>query len=319
NIEESKIYYFYKSGSGNVLFRDTFFEVFESSEIEENKTIEKKRINSNNLNFFLEELKQTLKLSFGDQSLLNLDMYLSTHPTHFETAVSQIKVQLAPENIYTPCTKENVYFMSSLFAVNKMLNDIDTPLNIFNSDDYDKERFDLEKQTSFRMIIASGAVLLFLLLSAYLLEGFLAGKLENIEEDYLELSAKAGNVEKMKKENSYLKANLILLSKLKGNRVEYSNLLYDVTKIINSGCCLIGFNLKENTQNFITIEFSGLGYSQQDVAEFMSNMEYSHRFKEISLVYSSSLRESRGQLSGRFGDEDYVNFKITAKYYADQK
>ena len=315
DFEEYKIFFSFKSESGIVLFRDFFFEIYELA-AEEYLPLEFRKINVNNLNFCLEEIKQTLILSFGSQFSENLYILFSSHPNHYEIIYKQIKDLFKPENIDPFLNKETQFYSSSMFAVNKMLSDFDTKLNIFKDEEYDKERFLLEKQTNLRITFAVGIFLLFFLLSTYLFKNYLTNRIDSQEENYIELTAKAENIEKLKKENTFLKANLSLLNKLKGSRVGYSNLLYDVTKVINSGCCLTEFNLKENNE-FILVNFIGLAYSLEDVAEFMSNMEYSKKYKEINLLYSSNTLENEFNSASDISENDYIKFNITAKFYAD--
>jgi Tfp pilus assembly protein PilN len=315
DFEEEKISFSYKSESGNILYRDLFFEIYAPA-AEENLPSEFRKINLNNLNFCVEEIKQILTLSFGSQFSENLDILLSSHPNHYEIIYKQIKDLIKPENINAFLNKETQFYSSSLFVVNKMLNDFDTKLNIFKNDEYDKERFLIEKQTNLRITLVAGIVLLFFLLSTFLLENYLTDRIDTKEDNFIELTAKAENIKKLKIENTFLKANIDLLNKLKGNRVEYSKLLLDVTKLINSNCCLTGFNLKQNNE-FILVDFAGLAYSQEDVAEFMSNMEYSKKFKETTLIYSSINKEDKYNSVSNFSENDYIKFNITAKYYVD--
>jgi Tfp pilus assembly protein PilN len=316
DFEEDKINYLFKSAGDNIIYQENYCDIFYNNR-ENNSLTKEKSLNINSLNNFIEEIKQTVTLSFGVQNVENIDIYIICLPEYYNAISSQIKKYFDLYDLYPKSPSENIYYTASIFAANKVIDDFNTTQNLLNISVIKNEREIIEKQTAFRIVLAAGVILITLLLVAYFSENYINDRLAEQETVYLESEAKAESIKNLKTENSYLKNNLKLLSELKGNRVEYSSLLFDITKTINYGSCLSSIKLKESGGNLIYIEYTGISESQRSLAEFISNMEHSLRFRDISLVYSALLKETRQNLQVQLQEEDYISFKMTAKYYAD--
>jgi Tfp pilus assembly protein PilN len=181
-----------------------------------------------------------------------------------------------------------------------------------------EEKQKLEKHLSLKLALASGILMICLLLFANLLNGFLAGKLESGEENLVTINNQVAHIEKLSNEKNSLKANIHLVTGLKGkNRNKYSSLLEEISDLVNSSTCLLSLSIKEEGKKKIMLEISGCAYSQSDVAEMMHNMETSGSFSEISLGNSEFVESRFINSSISLPVKNAVKFNLIANYNAD--
>ena len=107
-----------------------------------------------------------------------------------------------------------------------------------------------------------------------------------------------------------------MLNKLKDKKNTYSNLLLLLNKITDEDCCLTGVEIKNNN-NYMNLNITGVAYDQSNVSDIIRKMESINQFKDISLVYSSSVNTDELALTVKLRTKRVVRFNIKSGYYAN--
>lgn len=307
----NNIFYTSRTESGNILYNNFFFELYTGKE---EKNFNSNLLNTENLKFCLEEIKQSLLLA-GNNNVQNLSVYVSYPSIHSEQISNAVKHVFAVPELNSGFHNIDPYFISSIYAANNIINDIDYGLNLYKNSLYLVERSKIEKDLTLRISLAAGCTILVILLFIYLAESFLHEKFDSGEEAFAEVKARSQRIERLKLENTRLKFNLNSLIELKYNKPEESVVLSEISKIINASTFLTEIRV-QNEKDMCQIELSGIAHSQQDVAEFITNLEKTKTFSGISLLYSSRNEDERNRLEA--GLSGKVRFKIKSDYNADK-
>ncbi len=209
---------------------------------------------------------------------------------------------------------EETTIISTLFTFNKIINHYDSGMNFLPEENRKNEKEKIEKYISLKLALASGFTIICLLLIANLFEGFIAGKIDDGEENLLTVNEQELRSNRLINENEMLKANLLLLQNLKGSKAKYSTLLLEITEIVNYNTCLLDLSIKKAGEKVIELDISGFSYSQQDVAEMIRRMESFNRFSNISLLNSAFVETKYINKSAKLNLKEVVQFKLTAEY-----
>jgi hypothetical protein len=124
--------------------------------------------------------------------------------------------------------------------------------------------------------------------------------------------------EKYETENKYLQANLKELKGIRSSRISYSRLMDNFMSFVSDSCCLTKIDVEDKDRETVSVELSGLAYTQSEVANIMNKIESIDRFSNVSLVYSEMLDDHEmKELAFRPGKINLINFKLVSEYHAD--
>lgn len=266
----------------------------------------------------LEEFYSSLAVSVNEKSLENPEVYICCKKENLLSLKEIISRIFRPQTINTGYENFDSFYTGSYLMFNRLACEFDSQVNLLNKSRIAEERFLIEKQIGMRTVLAGGLVLIILLLFGYLIENFITTQLNNEQETILKTNMKTARVEELKKENERLTNNLSLLHSLKDKKNKFSPLLFGFTRMVIEKSCLISVSIKSNDKALTDLEITGLADSQQEITEIISFMEKSSKFKDVSLVYASSKKQNEIKLVG-ISSSSLMNFKISAKYYADKE
>ncbi|MBU0475265.1 MAG: hypothetical protein KKF62_14020 [Bacteroidetes bacterium] len=255
-----------------------------------------------NLNTFLPAANEELQIFFSSQNILEQEI-----APHLRSIFLTELINKEPFDI-------EASHLSSIIAINKLLTGNDKSINLLPVEVELVNREYIEKKTSLKLILTLGSILVFLLLSIYFVEGVLNTQIQNNENNLIEIDVKAKMVENLNDANNNLTKNLSILTKLKGERIVFSKILYSIIEGIGNNGCLTNFLITESN-NGLQLNLQGLSYSQKDVTDIINRIEILNNFNNITLEYANLVEKSKFRSNIILPRKTMINFSILANYY----
>jgi hypothetical protein len=302
-ILQSEIAYSFTSESGSF-----------TSGVEYLEAIENGKLNSSGFEGALNNIREVLRQASGQNPLNELHLLLSSEKDVFSEAEPIARQVFSPAEINNSLHGLDLQFLSSGLALNTIFNGMDSGINFLDEERKEKEREPVEKLAAMRLILAFGGILIFFLLSFYMLEGYMSDKLQNMGDDLSGASTRLIEVEKLTKENASLALNLKTLKSLKTERVTYTNLMFYLSGITSEKSCLTGLTLKGKQGDFIDCDISGAARTQEEVARVMGRLETLQGFKDPVLLFSGEKERAYSEAPQMDG---LMRFNISIKYKAE--
>ncbi|MGD8782118.1 MAG: PilN domain-containing protein [Ignavibacteria bacterium] len=273
------------------------------------------RVNQKELAYSLQQIGEAVKIAPGGNEQGELNVYLSVEKDYYEAFQPGITKILNPASINNGYEKFNAASLSSFFTLLKELSCTNEgKLNFLNNETALKERDCIEKQITFCTTLASGVLLISLLLILFTFESFVSGRIKAGQEDVLEVNAKSALISKFEEENTKFNMSLSLLKKLKDKKSTYSSLIKSLSEIVTSKSCFTGLKLNENENKENKIEITGVALNRQEVAKLMKNMENNAGFSNILLSYSNSIESKKIETNIRIKQSEIIEFKVVCEY-----
>lgn len=299
-VLNNEIIYSYSSETGSF-----------TSGVEYVPAVEEGKLNAAEFEGALISIREALRQTSGQSSFNEPGLLLSSERDIYNDAELLAKKVFTPASININVHGIDPLFLSSLFALNLLHNDVDSRINFLDEELKQKEREPVEKLAAMRFMLAIGGVLIFFLMSFYILEGYLSDKLQNAGDDLSGVSAKLIEVERLTKENASLALNLKTLKGLKTERVNYTNLLFALSGVTSGNSCLTGISLKGKQGDYIDCELSGAARTQEEVARVIRRLEEMDGFNDPVLIFSGQKERGYGEAPGM---ERFIRFNISVKY-----
>ncbi len=259
----------------------------------------------------LMQIKQNLKIAFPEKSFEHVEMFVNCKPEIFNEIKTHLNKIFTPESINKNYHDLDSNFVGSILALNKVLKNPDSCINLLDTLTISEERTRIEKQLSMNIILSFGVLIIFLLAITFVFESVITNYNSDNEDTLLKIKTNSDQVLLLEKENSSLKSNLIYLKNLKGSRLNYSDLMLKISEIFNERCRLTQINFDEKKSDLASLTAVGLAYSQEDVAELIKRFEKSKNFNNVSVTSISKLKASSSQYES---NTNQIQFKFTADY-----
>ena len=160
-----------------------------------------RKIDEEEVNSSLLQIKQNLTLNFGNNSIEQLEVYLCSRKEDYEILKSNVEKVFYDSPINSSHSTEEYAFLPSIFAYNKILKDNDLKINLLPQESQVKERELVEKQMGLKVILAIGGVIIFLLLLSNVLDGFLRSSLEEEQTNAITVNSETMKLNSLQKEN----------------------------------------------------------------------------------------------------------------------
>ena len=221
---------------------------------------------------------------------------------------------LNPSTVNKNFEKINSVDLACFFALLKELTFLEVKINFLKKEIIFDKRNEIEKQITFRIALASGALLLSLLLISFAVEMLISGKINAGQESLLEVNAKKALVTKYEEENTKFVSNLFHLKELKEKRSTCSKLMKSLSDVVTAKSWYTGLRFRENDEDKPKIEVVGIALNQQEVATIMKNLENIHDFKNILLLYSNTTETKNVKTNLRISQNEVIEFKLLCEY-----
>ena len=264
------------------------------------------------------EFYLSLLATVGDVRLQNLEIIICCKSQNIEFIEKNIRAVFKPESINSRYQEVDPYYCGAYLSFDKIIVDFSTQINFLNTDHASQERFLLEKNVSMRMILAIGLILMIFLAVCSLGESYITTQFSGEEEEILAANTTTAQLESLQKEKARNEANLSLLHSIKNKRSQYTNLIYQMSKVITDKSWLTSIDAKSIDINKIEYEIKGKAYSQQEIAAIISNLEHTQSMQEVTLLYSSENDISEDR-SSEIDNTNTIQFSISAKYDLNKK
>lgn len=256
---------------------------------------------------YFDEIKQYIIQSSGNQSLNDPEIYIDAHQNlHIESKIlagifNNSKVH------YNPAVQNKIYF-----SFVKLMNSFDSGINLLSKDLFENGREYVEKKSVFRLILGSAALLIIFLIFDFGMELYFSSRDKDIHDVQLIASLEKRGIEKLEKENVFIRSNISLVKSIKNNKLWTSAVMKQISEIIPEKCFLTDIKISEEA-TFTGIELNGYACFQQNIVDILAGMEAIKNFKDIKLVYSSSNNHDRRFVSDNA--PDLIKFCIRANCY----
>lgn len=297
----NKIGYSFCDSAGNLYSGDLYSNLYD-----EQSNLDSGNLNPAELFNSLIEIKNFLSSSFPSEFSKKINLFVCCTGENFPLIEKNIKEIFDINSINKYFHDKDPFFAPAYLALNKFVNNYGSNLTLLGEAESSRNKF--EKQAGSRIILSTGFALISLLVLSYLGNFLLSAQSSSNENIILQAEANLKEIEILEKENSILKSNLSLVADMKENRSGYPDLLFNLSRIINSNCRLTELEIDEINPREIKINLKGLSRSQNDAAEFIRVMENDNHFKNVSLINISAANE-------KSKNKDYMEFKLTADYY----
>ncbi|HZW40269.1 MAG TPA: PilN domain-containing protein [Ignavibacteriaceae bacterium] len=293
-IEKDKIAMAAKNSAGDIFYDEYFLD---------NKT-------SNNIYDTIEDALISLK-----QGMLISSFTMGMPSIHLSYQnLDKLNLYKIIDNVFDKYSTiknidDNSYFMASQLVFEHYIHSYNNKLQFLEVDKKIKINDLLEKKALLRITLYSSLLICFYLVLLIISENHINNKLEefqDVSDNMLIISNENKNLEK---ENNLMLSNIKLFNSLKEKYFQYSNVLEDISLIINNNCYLTEMNIVEDKKNIFSVEISGYSKDQLNVGNFISSMEESNKFNNIKLLFSSIDKN-------KFELEDNIKFKFKCIYDA---
>lgn len=288
--------------------------------------IENGSLNTQTLKNELNNIKEIVSSQFKDdlsneelqkENRDKLKIIICTDENSIKIAENTVKSIFGNVAVNEGFTKFNPSIIGALLGINLVYNNADTALNFVADNLEGSARYYVENKLFLRTTLLAGFVLMFFLLTLFVSETYISGKLNKIDENETLVSSKSSQIEELQKENNYLKANLYFANSLKSNRARYSNLLFGLSGIVTSKSCFSQVAFKDIGKCEINCELSGVAVSQDEVARIIEKMESDRKYSNVLLVFSGYSENESDYEKGYDNKKKMIHFNISARYNAD--
>ncbi len=259
-------------------------------------------------------IKQNVLIELNDYK--NLTIYFSCENGEYNEIREVINAALPEAKINPDIEDSFVPFIIGKLFTDVLFQNYEGSLNLLQDSQLNRVRTELEKQSVFRYIITSGMLIILLLISAYIWEGFLTGEKEDIEARSAEMDVNKTRLEQVTKQNKILEANLRLLNSLKGSKINFTDVLYYVSDVMPQDLFLTDIKLEELPDNKLQIHLEGISKTQKGIASLIENLELAKVFREITLDLSETIKREYLLKKVSHISSNPIFFTISAEYYA---
>lgn len=294
NIDKHCFSYFIIMGEQNALYDEYYFKSSEASDL---------RIGIKNQ---ITKLIQNLKTQSGDIKNRPLNISLSGNKENTEFCIESLKSVYNRFETNKYGIEGNSEFTHASLTLCKLIERYDNSVNFIKEEAQNSCITEIEKQISLRYVLSGGALIFLLVLLSFSIDRYLTGSIQNEKNNLAELKSVTEMVENTQKGNTQLTKNLNILRRLRSDRDKQSQLLEKIPAIINDNTFLTSFNSKELNRG-LQIIMTGISTNQENIANFINRLEQSNKFKNISLLYSSLIKNNV-----RY--KGMTQFKISAMY-----
>lgn len=202
-------------------------------------------------------------------------------------------------------------FLTGTFAINKLLTDANTKLNLFGGDGYSKYREKIEKKAAMNILSFLGGIVFVLLAILNIMRFSFADSADDRYTDRYLRDAEQFRISRIEGENRIMKSKLKEITASRKNKEFCTDFLYELSLILPYNSKLTDVVFKEKSDNSFGVILSGEAITQKQVAQIISRLEQSNKFTNILLV-------SSGNTETYYSNNKNVHFKIKSDYYAFQ-
>jgi Tfp pilus assembly protein PilN len=255
-----------------------------------------------------------------DQMLVKSDKPLdgltiiTSAPTGLEEPIRGLIYENLSVKINFYNTKMESQAIPSALTLTALFENFESRINFLPTDLSLAGSSKIEKRIFLNSVFICGGVVLILLLLSNLFSLYSQKAQSERDEETVTLDQQQNMLKKLKEGNDNLKANISMMNKLKNKKSAYSSLMLLLNKITDEDCCLTGVEIKNNN-NYMNLNITGVAYSQGNVSDLIKKMESLNQFKDISLVYSSSVSTDELSLAVKLNTKRVVQFNIKSGYY----
>jgi len=314
NITSDKIIYSYSNEKDSVFTSEV---ILNPDEQETNNNISP--ISSHDIDHLevsLKEIKQNL-LSLNT-NVDELFIYFSHFASIDNEIAELIETVFSTEHVNEEPLKIIPGNLNSLNVINSLYTNKDVPINLLTVETDNENREQIEKDTTLKIVLTAGVILIFSLLSIFFLENWLNNIKQNNEISLMEIDSKTNTLETYKAENNKIKNNLSQLTLLKNKRVIHSLILDKINSCIDKNCCFSNLSINKSPTG-LEVKVEGLTYTQNDVTNFVNRIENLDFFKDVSLEYSNIIERSKLRSKAALPKNKMISFSISASYDDYQK
>ncbi|MBN2571422.1 MAG: PilN domain-containing protein [Ignavibacteriales bacterium] len=317
DFTEDRLSYSFCDENNNIIFGEKFKNLYLAGDDAE--LLDWRKINFDVLNEVLSELKHNLTTIADQKVEENLNVFIVAKKHNFESIVLAISVNFSSFTINSGFENYDPFYIGTYLVYDSIIKNFDNQINLLDHSQKDSNRFEIDKQSAQRFVIVTGIIIILFLLVFYWMEDMLNSSLQDGEEELIESQLKKDLQDKLLLENQNLRSNLSNLLSLKNNKAEYSKLFYSISELITENVCFISLDIKETNDNILFLDFVGVAYDQEDVTILMKNLEQDDNYKDVKLIYTSTIETKDIKENKPKNREQLTKFNLTANYYAHKK